>query len=100
MIWKQSKKEEKEKTELDQQIEELIGKLKNCKDEEEKKAVIEQIRDLTSVKVSLEGPKQKLNINTVATCAFTALTVGMIIVFEKTDVLSTKALGFLPKFKF
>lgn len=100
MFGKKDNKKRMEKTELDKQIEDLIEQLKDCKDEDKKKELIMNIKDLTSVKVSLEGPVQKLNPNTIITCGFSLGTVIAIILYESRHAFSTKSIPFIPKIKF
>lgn len=93
-------KKQKEKTELDKNIEDRTSKLEETADDKDADAVaIKNLKDLVDIKEKLEGPKYRWNPNSILGAVASIGGIAMILVFEKSDVLSSKALSFVNKIK-
>lgn len=89
-----------ERTELSKAIDVRIENLSVTSGvPEEDKIAIDNLKELIDAKVELEGPKHKVNPNTVISAVGSLLGVALIIGHERLHVITTKAMGFLPKIK-
>lgn len=94
-------KKHKEKTELDEAIDNRIEDLKDLDDDSaEDTTKIKNLKDLVEAKEKLYGPKHKLNPNTVLSAVVTAGGIAAILVYEKTGVVTSKAMSLINKVKF
>lgn len=90
--------EKSEESKIDNVINDQLDQLEcsaRCSEEEEK--AIENLERLASVKVQVEGQKQKINPNTILSAVVTVGTALLMLNYEKLNVITSKALNFLPK---
>lgn len=84
------------RTNLDKEIDSLLEKLKTVdKTSEDYATMIGHLTKLTTAK-SLE-PKQKVSPDTKALIGGNLLGIVLILCYEKADVITSKALGFVLK---
>lgn len=90
--------EKKEKSELEKAIDTRIANLSMTSgDPDEDEKAVKNLKELTDVKVELEGAKHTVNPNTVITAGGSILGILCIIFHERLNVITTKALNFVPK---
>ncbi len=88
----------KEQTELDKAIEERVKILDSTVvDPEEDKKAIDNLKELADVKVQVEGQKHNINPNTIISALGSLVGIGLILNYEKLNVLTSKAITFVPK---
>lgn len=91
-------KKNKEKSYIDQAIENRMSSITMPADTAEDDAdEIKNLKDLVEIKEKLEGPKSKLNVNTIFSGVVSIATIGIIVGYERLHVIATKAVGFVPK---
>lgn len=90
----------KEKSKLDEAIEERISQLDSTiADPEEDQRVIDNLKELSDIKVQIEGAAHTINPNTIISAAGSLVGIALILNYERLGVVASKALGFIPKFK-
>lgn len=90
------KRKQISKTYLDLEIEALLEEMKNHKrSSNEYKAMVSNLTELYKAKELELG--RKVSPDTVALIAANLLGIGMILGFEKANVVTSKALGFIMK---
>lgn len=88
----------KEKSYIDQAIENRMSSITMPASTAEDDADdIKNLKDLVEIKEKLEGPKSKLNANTIFSGVVSIATIGIIVGYERLNVIATKAIGFVPK---
>ena len=84
------------KTILDLEIEALLLEMKNhSRSSNEYKVMVESLTELYKAKEVTLG--RQISPDTIAIIAANLLGIGMIIGFEKANVVTSKALGFIMK---
>lgn len=88
----------KEKTYLDEAIESRASALvMPAETADEDAQEIKNLKDLVEAKEKLEGPKFRINPNTILTGVVSIASVGLILWHERLDVITTKAIGWATK---
>lgn len=88
----------KEKSELEKAIDVRIANLSMTSgDPDEDEKAVKNLKELTDVKVELEGPTHSINPNTIIQAGGSIVGILCIIFHERLNVITTKALGFVPK---
>lgn len=90
------KRKQISKTILDLEIEALLLEMKNhSRSSSEYKVMVESLTELYKAKEVTLG--RQISPDTIAIIAANLLGIGMIIGFEKANVVTSKALGFIMK---
>lgn len=90
--WKQVR----EKTSLDKAIEKLMSEMQEYKgDDPEYPKMVKQLEKLYAMK-ELEKPDH-ISYDTAVTVGGTVLAVLIMVMYERTNIMSSKALNFLPR---
>ena len=92
-------KKEKEPNYLDEEIKRVIEVMSECDPGSDKYVQMsENLKRLTEAKANYETEdKAKLNPNTILTAASNLLGIGLILNYEKLNIITSKALSFIIK---
>lgn len=85
----------KEKNALDEAIELRIDQLGLVDEDDSEK--VNDLRKLVEVKEKLEGPRFKIDPNTIITALTSIGGIVLMLHYEKLDVITSKVLGFIQK---
>ena len=89
-------KKAKEKTELDKAIDSVLEEMSALTaDSEEYAKDVKQLAELYKIRAGER--REQVSINTVLSVGGSLLGIGMIILFERNNVVTSKALSFIIK---
>ena len=91
-------KKQKEKNALDKAIDMRIEQLQLV-DPDDDGEKIRDLENLVQVKEKLEGPKFRINPNTIISALASVGSILLMLNYEKLDVITSKVTGFIPKLK-
>lgn len=89
----------KEKSDLEKAIDERIKNLKDLKDAEKDKTLIDNLKELIDAKTEYEGPRHTINPNTVISGVASIAGILLVLHHEKFDVVTSKAWSLITKVK-
>lgn len=92
------RKKPDEKTGLDRAIDDVFSDMEGSdSDSPEYAKMVDQLVKLHALKVAEKQPKKNVDANTLVTVAGNLMGVGMILGYEKFNVVTSKALGMIIK---
>lgn len=89
----------KEKSELENQIDERIKKLDSSNNPEQDKQRIDNLKELIDAKTEYEGPRHTINPNTIISAVASIGGIVLVLQHEKFDVVTSKAWSLIQKVK-
>lgn len=90
--------EKKEDSKIDEAINDQLDQLNtSSRSSDEEAKAIENLERLGAVKVQIEGQTQQVNPNTIISAVVTIGATLLMLNYEKLNVITSKAFGFLPK---
>lgn len=90
--------QKKEDSKIDEAINDQLDQLNtSSRSSEEEAKAIENLERLGAVKVQVEGQTQQVNPNTIISAVVTIGATLLMLNYEKLNVITSKAFGFLPK---
>ncbi len=92
------KKKQKEEKPLDKAIALRIDQLQLVDDEADETRV-KDLEKLVQVKEKLEGPKFRIDPNTIIAAFASVGSVVLMLNYEKMDVITSKVTSFIPKLR-
>ena len=86
-----------EPSELDQEIAQIIGELRGCKsDTGEYAKLMNTLKTLKEIKAT-EPKKLQISPDTIVIATANIVGIVLILLFERTGTITSKALPFIPK---
>ena len=98
---KQKFKRDKDPYGLDEPIRDSISIINAgvCGDPEDDKERIQNVKDLVAIKTELEGPKRKIDPNTVLAGVFSIGGIAFVTIYENRHVLQNFVKSHIPKMR-